>query len=264
MSDQQSKSGYAVRCSGCGAMYDADYSYCPYCGRMNDPAAEREYMEHLEELRQDVEELSVIPGQEAAKVAKSQGKKVLVIVIVTLCVIGLIAGVVFLRESMTLGQDDPKASYLWRQENIPKLDAYYEAGEYEEIMTLYQQAREEGHDFYSWEHADFAMTYHSCQSVCQAIQEREESFDPAEMSDYEYEDLFYQEVQILWQVKRANYLDEEEKGRLAEQVEIVQKDFDSVYALSEKQEAELWKTVDEDGFVSFTKTTELAEEWRQS
>ena len=67
MSDQQSKSGYAVRCNGCGAMYDADYSYCPYCGRMNDPAAEREYMEHLEELRQDVEELSVIPGQEAAK-----------------------------------------------------------------------------------------------------------------------------------------------------------------------------------------------------
>ena len=44
-------------CSNCGAEINEKDAYCPYCGVMNARAAEREYMEKLEDIREDTERL---------------------------------------------------------------------------------------------------------------------------------------------------------------------------------------------------------------
>ena len=52
-----------VLCRSCGAEYPADIANCPYCGTMNLPAAETEYLGRLEGIRGDLEQLESLTGR---------------------------------------------------------------------------------------------------------------------------------------------------------------------------------------------------------
>ena len=44
-----------VKCTSCGAEFDAEMVRCPYCGTAYEPAAEEEYMGQLENVRTELE-----------------------------------------------------------------------------------------------------------------------------------------------------------------------------------------------------------------
>ena len=64
-------------CSNCGAEISEKDAYCPYCGVMNARAAEREYMEKLEDIREDTERLGEESGKESRRGMTIAGKKAL-------------------------------------------------------------------------------------------------------------------------------------------------------------------------------------------
>lgn len=45
-----------VICNSCRAQFDNDEPKCPYYGTMNYDGAEKEYLEKLEDVREDMEE----------------------------------------------------------------------------------------------------------------------------------------------------------------------------------------------------------------
>ena len=48
-------------CSNCGADLKESDVTCPYCGMLQPAAAESEYMQKLEHLKQDVQNLKAVP-----------------------------------------------------------------------------------------------------------------------------------------------------------------------------------------------------------
>ena len=51
-------------CSNCGAELKESDVTCPYCGMLQPSAAESEYMQKLEHLKQDVQNLKAVPTKE--------------------------------------------------------------------------------------------------------------------------------------------------------------------------------------------------------
>lgn len=84
--------GKIAKCESCGAEFDAALVRCPYCGTAYEPAAEEEYMDKLEDVREDLSKHT----KDADNATKKAFKKILiaaVIVIVifaVLCIIALI------------------------------------------------------------------------------------------------------------------------------------------------------------------------------
>lgn len=256
--------GYVVHCASCGAIFNADYAYCPYCGRMNDPAAEREYMEHLDEIRQDVADLASIPLEETKQVAASQGKKVAMIVVATLVIVGILMGIVWVVLNFGSEDYDEKNAYLWRQENLPKLDACYDAEDYDGMMAIVDEGYQNGGDWYSWEHADFLQVYQNYLFAKDEMEIRDSLADPVtEMKDFDYEDLFYNQMSVIYLYEKGKFLDDEEKERLAGVYEEIRADFENFYKLPEDEMEKLMDQCRKDGFVSYTEMSRFAEKWRK-
>ncbi len=70
-----------IECASCGAAYPASKVRCPYCGTADDLAAEKEYMEQLKEVKNEME-AHTEDGEKA--VSKGIGKTVGVFLIVIL------------------------------------------------------------------------------------------------------------------------------------------------------------------------------------
>ena len=66
--------GKRIICSSCGAEFDNDMAKCPYCGTMNYEGAEKEYLEKLEDVREDLDDLNEVPLEETKKEFKKQGR----------------------------------------------------------------------------------------------------------------------------------------------------------------------------------------------
>lgn len=61
-----------IICSGCGAEYDATLPKCPYCDIINYSGAEAEYLNKLDDVREDMEELAYVPQESVKAELKSR------------------------------------------------------------------------------------------------------------------------------------------------------------------------------------------------
>ncbi len=52
-----------LHCENCHAIIPIDSATCPYCGALNAVGGEKQYMEQLFDLKEDVKELKDIPLQ---------------------------------------------------------------------------------------------------------------------------------------------------------------------------------------------------------
>lgn len=94
-----------VICGSCGAEFDKNIVKCPYCGSTNIKGAEREYMEKLEDVREDMGELESVPLEELQDTVKRQGrflKKVIITILAIVAAAVLIAVVVNLMKHTLL------------------------------------------------------------------------------------------------------------------------------------------------------------------
>ncbi len=166
-------------CPNCGGDF-ADWApKCPYCGAMNYQGAERQYMEQLEDIREDMEELPEESESHYRRHVQVALKKLLVLAAAVLAA-GLAAAGLYL---IWQHQEDKayEARVLrrteWEAEEFPQLDQWYEAGEYDRILERSYELLDENHEFniYSWSHyqfvADYYQSYLDCLLLSQTLEE---------------------------------------------------------------------------------------------
>lgn len=258
-----------IICPSCGGSFDSQMAKCPYCGTLNLPGAEQEYMDKLGNLREDMEKLEQVPGQELKKAADETGRfirRVFIGIGIVALVLGCIVGSLFavhkwILEPAIYGPPvDAEEELLWQQENFEKLDQLYDAQSYEELLEAYQSAVTEGHTLWKWEHAEFCNLYQSIEDGCQylqSVQEQEKSVKGT------YSLLLYAEWQAAG-ISDSRELSEEEKEFLLAMSQPLLEDlqtrwgFDGEYR-QEYEEMSLELT--EDGLVRFKTVEKFIKTW---
>ena len=81
-------------CSNCGAELKESDVTCPYCGMLQPSAAESEYMQKLEHLKQDVQNLKAVPTKEYTRELRHQGIFTAKIVLIIFCIFLLLLSLI--------------------------------------------------------------------------------------------------------------------------------------------------------------------------
>lgn len=162
-------------CPNCGGDF-ADWApACPYCGSMNYQGAEKQYLDRLETLRQDMEEL---PEESKAHYRRGIGaamkKALLPLAVLVFAAVALAAlGAAWERHQEKQYEERSIRQHAFERENFPKLNQWYEAGAYDKILDFDSRLWEEDSEFslYSWEHYTFVSTYYKPYGACLLLHE---------------------------------------------------------------------------------------------
>ncbi|MBQ9042000.1 MAG: hypothetical protein IJ111_04215 [Eggerthellaceae bacterium] len=83
-------SNETTTCPNCGAGFSNTASKCPYCGALNPSGAEAAYMEQLEGLRQDTDDLDNEAMSDLKASVFSNGKSIIRVMLIVVIVIVLL------------------------------------------------------------------------------------------------------------------------------------------------------------------------------
>lgn len=177
-------------CNNCGAHFDDDLPKCPYCGDFHYAGAQKEYMDKLENMKENLDTLEKSVPQMYTDELKTQVKhvrKIVLIIISILAVLMLLFFMCFHLDSFS--SRDEKQVLLFTKETYPVADEYYEAGDYEGLLTFYHTSMSENEnaDFYSWDHYAFLICYENLTFFRDAA----EKLDTDNFSDYDMQELLY-------------------------------------------------------------------------
>lgn len=178
-------------CKNCGAHFDDHLPECPYCGQFSYAGAEKEYMDRLEDMREDLEELHETVPEMYTGELKKQAKHVRKILLIVLGILTALALLFFGGSKLvdSLYQYDAKAELLFTKEAFPIADEYYDAGDYDGLLEFYQTSLEENSNasFYSWEHYPFLICYENYTIFQYAVS----LMGTEDFSEYYMTELFY-------------------------------------------------------------------------
>lgn len=246
-----------IECKSCGAHFDEMLPACPYCGTMSIKGAEAEYMDKLEDIREDMEDLTAVPVEETKKALKKQTRFVLMI-------IGVILGlfVLLILIEVFLGykapERDRKADFAWQQENYPILDELYEQEKYEELLSRYYQACEEDKPISSWEHYEFVSALALMEDV-QYIWAKEQRGE--ELNKYDYRTLLYIGFRVEEYGQSSAYSGEDLE-RLEPYIEKVREDFSTRWDFTEEDFAYFEKEAEDNyGRIPYDVIEDYVEDW---
>lgn len=246
-----------MECKSCGAHFDEMLPACPYCGTMSIKGAQAQYMEKLEDIREDMQDLNAVPMEETKKAMKKQTKFVLII-------IGVILGLFLLLVLVELifGYKPPKrdaqADFIWQQENYPILDELYEQGKEQELLDKYYEALEEDAPIYSWEHYEYVSAL-SLLADFNYILKMEAEGEP--LSEYDYTSLLYAGFRVETYEKSTAY-SQEELERLQPYIERVREDFNTRWNLTEEEKEFFEEAAEKNyGVVPYKTIEEFVEDW---
>ena len=150
-------------CNNCGAHFDDNLPNCPYCSALHYPGARKEYMEKLEDIKEDLDDLHETIPEVYASELKSQTQKVKKIILIIAGIFASFA-LLFLVKILFFNIADSgnqKEVLLFTKEAYPIADEFYAAGNYDGLLHFYQTSITENEyaDFYDWEHYPFLMCY---------------------------------------------------------------------------------------------------------
>lgn len=246
-------------CPSCGASFDEMLAACPYCGSMNVKGAQAEYMNKLENIREDMEDLKAVPIEETKKELKKQTRFVLI-------VLGIIAGLLLLLVAwewffIYREEDrDRQADYIWQQKTFPVLNELYEQEKYEEMMEICYQAYEEDRPISAWEHLEFC----SAMELFLDIEEtwaRELAGET--LTNWDYYDLLYAGLRVE-NYEKSTTFSAQEKEKLAPYVEKIRADFKGRWDFTEEDLALFEKEAEENyGYISYETIEEYVDEWME-
>lgn len=155
-----------VKCSSCNGIFENTEAFCPFCDSINLERAEEEYLEELEEIVENLEELPLISqkeiGQEIRKTAKKHTKLFFASVLCFgIFLISISAYFLKIHESPYTDEQE-KAQILWEKETFPILDQWYAEGNYEEIIKFHHELRDDENNLfylYNWDPMLFIYKY---------------------------------------------------------------------------------------------------------
>lgn len=128
-----------IICSNCGASFQGDLAECPYCGQIYILGAEKEYLDNLQEIKEDMSEINQLTEEiyqdEIKKTTIKTGVIIAAIAVFLLLGSGLLLGINHLF-SFNESEEEIKERMLWERENFPILNDWYASGEYQEILNF--------------------------------------------------------------------------------------------------------------------------------
>ena len=151
-----------MKCQSCGTILDETIVKCPYCGSTNFPGAEKEYMNELHELHQNLEKLEDVPMDYFEDTIKSESSRVGKRIGISLLIAALLALGIFLlfqfNDSQLKKQD--AAQTAWERTAFPKMDVWYEEGNYDAVLNyILTDSETQKFSTHNWKHSDFIWAY---------------------------------------------------------------------------------------------------------
>ena len=239
-----------INCKSCGAEFDALLPNCPYCGRMNLPAAEAEYMAKLENIRGDLEDLGGLAQKKARAHSRVLGRKVLIAAAAVIFLAAVILIVRAVRDREDAGKN--REEFLWQREAFAQLDELYAAEDWEALAAAYRSARDEGHSVYPYKHSIFCDYMAEIAGAAATLREYDEEFDNPVY-------LFSDEID-LYDIDYNKNISDEERSVLLELREPLIRDFEQRFRLTDDELSYFIKFLRKDGFVPFTECERFLKE----
>lgn len=166
-------------CKNCGATFDAQLPRCPYCNAMNEIGAKKQFYHKIKHILKKMNVISELPQR---TVLTASGKLLLGITIILSVIIGIIlvrTKIINQRYYLETAETEEKffQRVAWEKEVYPKLDAWYEAGDYDKILRVYHDTYldpENNNSIYTWRHSEFIYIYDNYFYILQLRKEIEE------------------------------------------------------------------------------------------
>ncbi|MDO4804803.1 MAG: zinc ribbon domain-containing protein [Lachnospiraceae bacterium] len=248
-------------CGNCGAEISADDAYCPYCGVMNARAAEKEYMDKLEDIREDTEKLGAESGKQTRTGIRKSGRlAVRIILIIAAVVVGFYALYRFLDYQFVRGNaDEVKEEAAFKAEYFPQLDALYAEGDEAAVMAyLNEIGGEKGaYVLNTWVHYQYMTYYMDYVSVCRV---KKGIMDDA-LWEQIYSEILYDGIELIYQTKKnLPEMTREEKEKAKGYREEAEEIFADYLSLDKSKLDEIYEgSIDDGGYLYWSKIDEWAE-----
>lgn len=253
MAEKESK---RVICNSCGGEFEDNLPKCPFCGSFHYKGAEAEYLDKLEDIREDVEKLSQVPEEETRKEVQKQGhflKKIFIV----LGIFAVLMALFFLWENHRY-ERDTQEDYLWKRQNYPVMDALYEQGNYEELVDFYVEASDEDKPVYEWEHSEFCRLFDNIRLV-EGILASEAAGE--ELNQYDYSAILYYGFKMQ-SALQDTHIAPEDLEILKPSMEVVLEDFNARWDFTQKELKEIEQEKSKHyGYVSYAYCDKYIKKW---
>lgn len=155
-----------VTCRSCLGVFEKSEEKCPFCGTFYYEGAEQQYLENLDDIAEDLDKLREHTREEVTEDRRTIGENILKILFKTaflVCFL-LMIGYFFVNHSQKspVTVEQQKSQLLWEKETYPLLDEWYALGEYDKIMTFYDDLTADENNVYTlaqWEPFIFLLKY---------------------------------------------------------------------------------------------------------
>ena len=262
-----------ITCRECGAPIEELAERCPYCGAINELGAEHKYMQDMYSLKDDLKDVGNIPSEEIKAEVKSNvhftGKAVAVLLALVLI---LAAVFLFLRYSGDIiysvynkmtdtRMADTREQMQWERENFPKLDAWYEEGDYDSILTFFNEidAATGGisYSYTNWEHWNiipFYDAYQECMELKKYIQQGEETYL------YEYQAALYDALTMNYDKEWFHQVDDKDESLVDGWIEETMRFVKDTYQMGDSEIKDLEHQAEKDHFLDYKVIYKYVEE----
>lgn len=257
-----------IKCRECGALIDEQVERCPYCGAINENGAEEKYMQDMDALRDNLEDLGDIPKEEITQEVQKHLKFTGKTVVLTLVAVAIVAVVLLLYNKRwdiymriyEVTQDtrnaDAREQLLWENENYPQLDAWYEEGNYDALLDFYRENSYVNsgiqYNLSSWSHYSL-LTYYDEYRECMDFRER---LTAGELPYFfEYQSPFYEGLDLIYS-RNAKYrndaVDEQDEAAIQKWRDEAADFIKEVYGIDDEEIRKLIQEADTgDGYLKY-------------
>ncbi len=219
-----------IYCPSCGAKLPALSARCPYCHTVFEEGAEKEYMEKLSDIHEDLGGLKYAALQELAAETGESGRFLKKVFKITGVLVVLVLLAVFVLKQKA--EEKAEAEYLWARENYPVMEALYEQGDYRGLCDFYEQALMDDHDVWDFSHWLFCSALRELYTVEELLEL--DAVSPLSDEDRTY--LLYSELNLI-STKKWDQLSSEDKAYIRKEAAVLLADFEQRFPMTEEEKA---------------------------
>lgn len=245
-------------CPNCGAKIEATEAKCPYCGTIQPLGAEADYMEKLEDIREDTEELEEVPSEEYSRQIRTHGRfalKTALIVIgifLSLFVIFQAVSHIFQTASEKQTEEYLRQTKEFKETFFPLLEDLYNAGDDQATYAYWLElASKEGAEALSeWEHDPYFYYYGFYAEINTLNQHIPENTD----TEKEWINAFYSALMLSQEGIWENYyeaMSPEEQQKIEGFQKEATKFLTESMKLSAQEQKQIYEKCCDDGFLDF-------------
>lgn len=151
-----------IICKSCGAEYDSSLSCYPYCGTINTPGAERNYLKKLYGFRDTLNNLKKSDSREAKSEFRNETIKQVGFLKRTLIITAVIVAIIVSFSTFynfRYSNNSKSADLIWENQNYPKMEQMFDEEKYDELYQFNTDAILDDKPVWGFEHNDFLNAY---------------------------------------------------------------------------------------------------------